>query len=229
MEESKMCILLAEDDKKLNESLTIQLIAKGFDVDSCYDGEEALYYAEENIHDVILLDRMLPHMDGTSVLTKLRQQGIGIPIILITALGTLNDKVTGLNLGADDYLVKPFAFEELLARIQCVTRRSPVINQTDLPGYCDIQFNEATNTLTGPGGSCSCSKREGAMLDVLIKNGGQTLSRNMLLLKIWGPDSDVEEGNLDNYIYFVRRRLKAVGSRLNLRTIRGIGYCLMEE
>ncbi len=224
-----MRILLAEDDKKLNESLTNQLLAKGFDVDPCYDGEEALYYAEQNIHDVILLDRMLPYMEGSIVVTKLRQQGISIPIILITALGTLNDKVTGLNLGADDYLVKPFAFEELLARIQCVTRRSPIISQTDLAHYCDIQFNEMTSTLTGPGGSCSCSRREGAMLDVLIKNGGQTLSRNMLLLKVWGPDSDVEEGNLDNYIYFVRRRLKAVKSRLNLRTIRGVGYCLMEE
>ncbi len=224
-----MRILLAEDDKKLNESLTNQLLAKGFDVDSCCDGEEALYYAEQNIHDVILLDRMLPYMEGSVVVTKLRQQGVSIPIILITALGTLNDKVTGLNLGADDYLVKPFAFEELLARIQCVTRRSPIISQTDLAHYCDIQFNEVTSTLTGPGGSCSCSRREGAMLDVLIKNGGQTLSRNMLLLKVWGPDSDVEEGNLDNYIYFVRRRLKAVKSRLNLRTIRGVGYCLMEE
>lgn len=224
-----MRILLAEDDKKLNESLTNQLLAKGFDVDSCCDGEEALYYAEQNIHDVILLDRMLPYMEGSVVVPKLRQQGINIPIILITALGTLNDKVTGLNLGADDYLVKPFAFEELLARIQCVTRRSPIISQTDLAHYCDIQFNEVTSTLTGPGGSCSCSRREGAMLDVLIKNGGQTLSRNTLLLKVWGPDSDVEEGNLDNYIYFVRRRLKAVKSRLNLRTIRGVGYCLMEE
>jgi len=229
MEASTMRILLAEDDKKLNESLAAQLISRGYDVDSCYDGEEALYYAEQNIHDVILLDRMLPHMDGTTVMTKLRQQSINIPIILITALGTLNDKVTGLNLGADDYLVKPFAFEELQARIQCVTRRSPIINQTDLPGYCDVSFNEMTNILTGPCGSCSCSKREGAMLKVLIKNGGQTLSRNMLLLKIWGPDSDIEEGNLDNYIYFVRRRLRAVGSCLKLRTIRGIGYCLMEE
>lgn len=224
-----MRILLAEDDKKLNESLTNQLIAKGFDVDSCYDGEEALYYAEQDIHDVILLDRMLPGMEGTIVLTKLRKEGINAPVILITALGTLNDKVTGLNLGADDYLVKPFAFEELVARIQCVTRRSPIISQAELPSYCDIRFDETSNTLNGPGGSCSCSKREGAMLEIFIKNGGQTLSRNTLLLKIWGPDSDVEEGNLDNYIYFVRRRLKAVGSCLKLRTIRGVGYCLMEE
>ncbi|MCI8314850.1 MAG: response regulator transcription factor [Lachnospiraceae bacterium] len=224
-----MRILLAEDDKKLNESLTNQLISRGFNVDFCYDGEEAFYYAAQNIHDVILLDRMLPNMEGTMVLTKLRKQGINIPIILITALGTLNDKVTGLNLGADDYLVKPFAFEELLARIQCVTRRSPIINQAILPSYCDIRFDGTSNTLTGPAGSCTCSKREGAMLETFIKNGGQTLSRNTLLLKVWGPDSDVEEGNLDNYIYFVRRRLKAVGSCLKLRTIRGIGYCLLEE
>lgn len=153
-----MRILLAEDDKKLNETLTTQLVSRGFDVDSCHDGEEALYYAAQNIHDVILLDRMLPGMEGTMVLTKLRRQGISIPIIIITALGTLNDKVTGLNLGADDYLVKPFAFEELLARIQCVTRRSPVLSQTELPTYCDISFDEATNTLTGPGGSCTCSR-----------------------------------------------------------------------
>ena len=226
---AKMRILLAEDDKKLNESLTTQLLSKGFDVDSCYDGEEALYYAAQNIHDVILLDRMLPHMEGTIVLTKLRKEGINTPIIIITALGTLNDKVTGLNLGADDYLVKPFAFEELLARIQCVTRRSPIISQTDLPGYSDICFDETSNTLSGPNGSCTCSKREGKMVEIFIKNGGQTLSRNTLLLKVWGPDSDVEEGKLDNYIYFVRRRLKSVGSRLKLRTIRGIGYCLMEE
>ena len=224
-----MRILLAEDDKKLNETLTTQLVSRGFDVDSCHDGEKALYYAAQNIHDVILLDRMLPGMEGTMVLTKLRRQGISIPIIIITALGTLNDKVTGLNLGADDYLVKPFAFEELLARIQCVTRRSPVLSQTELPTYCDISFDEATNTLTGPGGSCTCSRREGAMLEIFVKNGGQTLSKSTLLLKIWGPDSDVEEGNLDNYIYFVRRRLKTVGSRLKLRTIRGIGYCLLEE
>ena len=224
-----MRILLAEDDKKLNESLTNQLISRGFSVDSCYDGEEAIYYATQNIHDVILLDRMLPNMEGTMVLTRLRKQGINIPIILITALGTLNDKVAGLNLGADDYLVKPFAFEELLARIQCVTRRSPIINQAVLPSYCDIRFDSTSNMLTGPMGSCTCSKREGTMLEIFIKNGGQTLSRSMLLLKVWGPDSDVEEGNLDNYIYFVRRRLKAVGSCLKLRTIRGIGYCLLKE
>ncbi len=121
-----MRILLAEDDENLNKTLTERLRSKGFDVDSCLDGDEALYYASQNIHDVILLDRMLPYMDGTKILAQLRNSEITIPIIFITALGSLSDKVTGLNSGADDYLVKPFEFDELLARIQCVTRRSQI-------------------------------------------------------------------------------------------------------
>lgn len=221
-----MRILLAEDDKNLNHSIAQQLTAKGFAVDCCFDGEEALYFGEQNIHDIILLDRMLPLMDGTAVLKKLRENSIATPVILITALGTLDDKVTGLNLGADDYLVKPFAFEELLARIQCVTRRSPVLNMTDELRFADISYNTADNTLTGKNGACTLSNREGALLEVFLKNPAQTFPRNTLLLKIWGPDSDVEEGNLDNYIYFLRRRLKTVGSRLEIKTLRGIGYCL---
>lgn len=120
-----MRILLAEDDEKLNETLVYGLTQAGFTVDACFDGEEALFYGEQNIYDVILLDRMLPCIQGTDVLTALRQKGIATPILLITALGTLADKVTGLDLGADDYLVKPFALEELLARIRCVARRPP--------------------------------------------------------------------------------------------------------
>lgn len=224
-----MRILLAEDDKNLNHSIAQQLTAKGFTVDCCFDGEEALYFCGQNIHDVILLDRMLPLMDGTAVLEKLRADGIGTPVILITALGTLNDKVTGLNLGADDYLVKPFAFEELLARIQCVTRRSPILNMTNELRLADICYNAADNTLTGKGAACTLSNREGALLEVFLKNPAQTFPRSTLLLKIWGPDSDVEEGNLDNYIYFLRRRLKSVGSRLEIKTIRGVGYCLHDE
>lgn len=223
-----MRILLAEDDKNLNDSIAQQLMAKGFTLDCCFDGEEALYLGEQNIHDVILLDRMLPLMDGTTVLKKLRENGIATPVILITALGTLSDKVTGLNLGADDYLVKPFAFEELLARIQCVTRRSPILNMTGELRLADVRYNVSDNTLTGKNISCTLSNREGALLEIFLKNPAQTFPRNTLLLKIWGPDSDVEEGNLDNYIYFLRRRLKTVGSRLEIRTVRGIGYCLQE-
>ena len=111
-----MRILLAEDDRALNKALTWQLTGQGYNVDSCYDGEDALYYGGQNIYDVILLDRMLPYCEGTEVLSALREQNITAPVILITALGALKDKIVGLDLGADDYLVKPFDFEELLAR-----------------------------------------------------------------------------------------------------------------
>ena len=221
-----MRILLAEDDKNLNNSIADQLMTNGFEVDCCFDGEEALYYASQKIHDINLLDRMLPLLDGTAVLKKIRSDGIAIPVILITALGTLNDKVTGLNLGADDYLEKPFAFEELLARFQCVTRRSPILQMTDELCLADIRYHAADNALFGKDKSCTLSNREGALLEVFLKNPTQTFTRNTLLLKIWGPDSDVEEGNLDNYIYFLRRRLKSVGSCLEIKTIRGVGYCL---
>ena len=212
-----MRILLVEDEEQLNETLTLQLEAEGFLVDSCFDGEEACYYGEQNIYDVILLDRML------------RKKGITTPVILLTALGTLTDKVTGLDLGADDYLVKPFAIEELLARIRCVTRRPTALNQDNVLSVSDINWHTDEDCLTGPLGTCTLSKREAALLETFLRRKNQTLSRNLLLLKVWGPDSDVEEGNLDNYIHFLRRRLKSVGSRLSIKTIRGIGYCMQDE
>lgn len=219
-----MRILLAEDDEKLNETLSYGLTQAGFDVDSCFDGEDALFYGEQNIYDVILLDRMLPRMEGSEVLVLLREKGICTPIILITALGMLSDKVEGLDLGADDYLVKPFALEELLARIRCVVRRPHRIVDEEAVTLADITWHAAGSRLTGPAGSCTLSRREAALLEAFLKSGGATLPRSLLLLKVWGPDSDVEEGNLDNYIHFLRRRLKTVGSSLTIKTVRGIGY-----
>lgn len=224
-----MRILLAEDDKNLNKFLSEQLQSNGIDTDSCFNGEDALYYGLQNIYDVILLDRMLPYIEGTKVLTSLREADITTPVILITALGTLNDKVTGLNLGADDYLVKPFAFEELLARIQCVTRRSPLLHKSQELQLSDIVYHTDSTILTGPCGSCSLSNREGTLLEVFLRNPNQIISRTTLLLKVWGPESDVEDGNLDNYIHFLRRRLKNIGSRLELKTVRGTGYCMQND
>lgn len=224
-----MRILLVEDEEQLKETLTLQLEQEGFLVDFCSDGEDACFYGEQNIYDVILLDRMLPKMDGTEVLTLLRKKGITTPVIFLTALGTLGDKVTGLDLGADDYLVKPFAIEELLARIRCVTRRPNTLNKDNVLTVSDVSWHMDEDYLTGPLGNCTLSKRESALLETFLRRKNQTLSRNLLLLKVWGPDSDVEEGNLDNYIHFLRRRLKTVGSCLSIRTIRGIGYCLQDE
>ncbi len=224
-----MRILLAEDDRALNQTLAYQLEHEGFIVDSCYDGEEALFYCEQAIHDIILLDRMLPCLEGTDILKQLRKKGIVTPIILITALGTLTDKVEGLNLGADDYLVKPFAFEELLARIRCVARRPHTLTGSDALSVADIDFQLGEGILTGPSGSCTLSKKEAALLEAFLRSRGQTLQRSTLLLKVWGPDSDVEDGNLDNYIYFLRRRLQISGSRLRIATVRGIGYRLQED
>lgn len=224
-----MRILLAEDDKQLNSTLTYQLETEGFSVDSCLDGEEAYFYGEQNIYDVILLDRMLPHMEGTDVLTSLRKKGITAPVILITALGTLSDKVTGLDLGADDYLVKPFAFEELLARIRCVTRRPHTLTDPDTLTVADVTWQGSEGILTGPSGSCTLSKREASLLEIFLRSPGQTFPRQTLLLKVWGPESNVEDGNLDNYIHFLRRRLQITGSRLHIKTVRGIGYSLQEK
>lgn len=215
-----------EDDEKLNQSLAFQLEAEGFMTDSCRDGEEALYYIGEHIHDLILLDRMLPGLSGTQVLQRMREDGNQTPVILITALGTLDDKVTGLDLGADDYLVKPFAFEELMARIRCVTRRPRKLQLSEQLSLGNITYQTKEKLLTGPEKSCSVSGREGALLETFLRSPGQTLSRTVLLTKVWGMDSDVENGNLDNYIHFLRRRLKTVGSSVRIQTVRGIGYRL---
>lgn len=219
-----MRILLVEDDPHLNQSLAFQLASEGFQIDTCQDGEEALYYIEENIHDLILLDRMLPHLDGTEILRRMRKHGNQTPVLLITALGTLDDKVTGLDLGADDYLVKPFAFEELMARIRCVTRRPRRLQLDEHLTFGDITYRPEENILEGPSASCSLSKREGTLLETFLRSPGQTLSRMLLLTKVWGMDSEVEDGNLDNYIHFLRRRLKTVKSAVRIQTVRGIGY-----
>lgn len=226
-----MRLLLIEDDKKLNHSLKYQLEKENFTVDSCFDGEEALFYINQNIHDVILLDRMIPHIEGTELLSLMRRKNNNTPVILITALGTLQDKITGLNLGADDYLVKPFEFEELLARIRCVTRRSPVMQGDDLLHFGDLALHITGNTLTGPRDFCSLSKKENELFQCFFRNSGQTLTRELLLAKVWGPETDIENGNLDNYIHFLRRRIDAVGSAVTIRTVRGIGYriCIPSE
>lgn len=224
-----MRILLVEDDENLCDSLVFQLKNEGFTVDFCTDGEDAWYYMEENIHDLILLDRMLPHIDGVTLLKKLRKAGCSTPVILLTALGELDDKITGLDAGADDYLVKPFAFAELMARIRSINRRPKQWEAVECLTYGDISYDPFENILTGSLGTCSLSKKEGALLEFFLYNANQTLLRNTLLSKVWGVDAEVEDGNLDNYMHFIRRRLKTVSQRVFIKTVRGIGYHLEDR
>ncbi len=221
-----MRILLVEDDRKLSFTLSFQLENEGFLVDTCEDGEEALYYIEQKGHDLVLLDRMLPSMDGITVLQTIRKKGIFTPVIILTALGELQDKLTGFDTGADDYLVKPFAFEELLARIKSILRRPGKWESCEELTFDDISFQVEEKILTGTAGSCTLSKTESRLLELFIRNQGQVLPRTLLLLKVWGYDTEVEDGNLDNYIHFLRRRIKSVGSKSLICTVRGIGYRL---
>ena len=170
---------------------------------------------------------MLPLLDGTEILTLMRRKNNSTPVILITALGTLNDKITGLDLGADDYLVKPFDFEELLARIRCVTRRSPMIQGDDILSLGDLTLHIGESRLIGPAASCSLSKKENELFQSFFRNSGQILTREQLLARVWGLDAEIEDGNLDNYIHFLRRRLNTVGSTVTLRTVRGVGYRML--
>lgn len=221
-----MRILLIEDDESLCLTLSFQLRQEGFDMDVSRDGEEGLLFIRERIHDLILLDRMLPGLDGMEVLRTLRREGINTPVIFLTALGQVSDRTQGLNGGADDYIVKPFAFEELLARIRCVLRRPASLQDGEVLTFGDVVYEPRTLTLRRGEASTALSKRLGDLLELFLRNPGQTLLRQTILLRVWGMDSEVEDGNLDNYTYFLRRSLRKVGSHLQLATLRGVGYRL---
>ena len=221
-----MRILLIEDDISLCRSLSLMLEQQGYAVTISNDGEEGLFYILENAHDLVLLDRMLPGLDGLEVLRRARKEHVSVPIIFLTALGSLDERITGLDCGADDYIIKPFAFEELMARIRCICRRPQRLTKTSCLTYGDLSYDPEQNLLRREKETCTLSRREGDLLSLFLNNAEQTIPRTTILLRVWGPDAEVEDGNLDNYIHFLRRRLKAVGSKVQLKTVRGIGYRL---
>lgn len=221
-----MRILLIEDDRELCEAVSVALIGAGYAVDACYNGEDGLYYAQQRAHEVILLDRMLPGMDGLALLGALRRAGIATPVIMVTAMDGVGDRVDGLDAGADDYLVKPYAIEELLARIRALARRPQQYEKAGNPTLGDLELDPQLHLVTGPAGGCLLSQRESQLLEILLRNAGQILPRGLLLARVWGPDTQVEDGNLDNYIHFLRRRLRTVGSALIITTVRAVGYRL---
>lgn len=221
-----MKILLIEDDKNLCEMLRFQLEKEHHEVTICNNGRDGLDLFLQDAYDLVLLDRMLPTMNGLLILQKARHRGISTPVIMITALGELYDRVEGLDCGADDYLVKPFAYEELAARIRSIGRRNHVYDDNNLFSYADLTYDSRLRELTGPDGSMQLSGREGRLLEVFLQNPDTTLQRLVLLSRVWGADAPVEESNLDTYIHFVRKRLQQIGSHATIETVRGIGYCI---
>lgn len=224
-----MRLLVIEDDEELCYVIKYHLEKEGYDVDICHDGENAIYYIEQYSHDLILLDRMLPYIDGLTLLQKIRRKGILIPVIMVTAMDGIHDRIDGLDTGADDYLVKPFAMEELVARIRALLRRPRTVQFSNQITCGKWSLNTISKELSGCGKKMTLSKREGELLEFLIRNKNQILSREQILLRVWGMESEVEEGNVDNYIHLVRRRLNKIESDVEIQTVYGIGYQLVEK
>lgn len=225
-EDKWMRLLMVEDDRELCDAVGYQLQEEGYTVDFCYSGADALFYAGQAAYDVIILDRMLPGTDGLSIVREIRKKGLTTPVIMVTAMDGITDRIDGLDGGADDYLVKPFDVMELSARIRALTRRPPRIEQTECLRYADLELVVGRRVLAAGEKSCSLSKRECDLMEYFIRNAGQSLPREILLAHVWGADNFVEDGNLDNYVHFLRRRLRAVGSAVQIKTIRSVGYRL---
>lgn len=218
-----MRILIVEDNEPQLELLKKLLENEEFQVTGCVDGMTGLYELDTGAYDLAVLDRMLPELDGMTVLSRHRENGGYTPVIMLTALSSLGDRVLGLDTGADDYLAKPYAPEELLARIRALLRRPAAVRST---GFCrgDVELSRQSGVLKGPSGECTVSNREAALLYIFLSNPGQVLSRETILVRIWGQGSEVTERNIDNFVYLIRRRLSNVGSAITIHTVRGCGY-----
>lgn len=223
-----MRILIVEDNPSQLELLRSLLTEQGFETECCADGTEGLCALELGSYDLAILDRMLPGIDGVELLRRYRSRGGRTPVLLLTALSAVGDRVSGLDAGADDYLAKPYAPEELLARIRALLRRPSALQRRGSSAG-DVTLYPDEGRLLGPAGACSLSARECSLLHLFLSNPNLSLSRDTILLRVWGMDSEVEERNIDNFVYLVRRRLKNVGSRLRLTAVRGFGYRLEVE
>lgn len=167
---------------------------------------------------------MLPEIDGLSILRAIRQNRLTVPVILTTALDTVSDRIDGLDCGADDYLVKPYAIEELMARIRALSRRPQTFLEHQTLSYQDIRFEPDSRILSCSGVKAQLSKREALLLECFLHNPEKTLAREQIFSRVWGPDGTVEDGNLDTYIYFLRKHLRSLKSRVGISTVHGFGY-----
>lgn len=221
-----MRVLVIEDEVRLADTLQDLLELDGYTVDICHDGESGLDNALASIHDVILLDVMLPKMDGFTVLRNLRNSGCSTPVLMLTARSEISDKVTGLDSGADYYLTKPFDHKELLACIRALTRRQPELRDTEALRCGDLQLEKNAFTLRCGDRSVRLSRKEFDMLELLMINQKLVITKETLLVKVWGYDSEAEDNNVEVYISFLRRKLEHLHSQVKIRTIRMVGYCL---
>ena len=223
-----MRILLIEDEPRLSEALTYILKKNKYGVDTAFDGETGQAMAETEVYDLIILDRMLPRKEGVILLRELRNQGINTPVLLLTAKDSIQDRIEGLDAGADDYLVKPFSTDELLARLRALGRRrsNPPIQDEQLtvagitlkPLHCELTKENETIKLT---------LKESLLLELFMRHPGQVITKEQILARVWGLDSEVEANNVEIYVHYLRKKLNS--PKVKIETVRGIGYCLKED
>lgn len=224
-----MRLLLVEDEEGFAEALCTSLKMEHYITDWAKDGEEGLAQGLSGIYDAIILDIMLPKMNGLTVLQKLREQGIHTPVLLLTAKSELDDKINGLDSGADDYLTKPFHREELYARLRALTRRQSVNPAPQELAYGDIYMLQGSNELfcKTSGNSLPLNGKEYQLMEYLLRNAGQIISREQIIEKIWGYDTDTEYNNVEVYISFLRKKLTFLKAEATIQTVRKLGYKLI--
>lgn len=220
-----MRILVIEDEKKITDFIKRGLKEEGYAVDVAYDGEEGHFLAKTNNYDLILLDLMLPKMDGITLCKTIKEEGVPAPIIMITAKGTVKDKVTGLDAGADDYLTKPFAFEELLARIRAISRKKESKETTRLE-VDDLILDLVTHKVSRAGEEITLTGKEYALLEYLMRNSGSIVTRTMISEHVWDVDFDTFTNVIDVYINYLRNKIDANFKKRLIYTVRGRGYIL---
>ncbi len=221
-----MRILIIEDEVALADALAQILQKNKWLTDVCHDGISGLDCALSGIYDVIILDIMLPKMNGFDVLRSLRINKISTPVLLLTAKDEIADKVNGLDIGADDYMTKPFNTEELLARIRSLARRNNNSFCENIINFNDISLNLSTYELSCDTNSLKLGLKEFCIMELFCKNGNAVISKEQIIEKIWGYDSNAEYNNVEVYISFLRKKLSHINSSVNIKTIRGVGYCL---
>lgn len=221
-----MRLLLIEDEKRLASALSFILKKNNYLVDCAYDGEEGNDLANSGIYDLVILDRMLPYKEGLEILKEMRANKIEIPVILVTAMDSVEERIKGLDCGADDYLVKPFSTDELLARIRALLRRRQEVLADSLIEEQGISFNINKGILTYHDKSINLTMKETHILELLLRNKNQVISKEQILDRVWGFDSEVDLTNIEVYLSYLRKKIKSIEVPFVIHTARGSGYFL---